>query len=118
MDGANLEVIRELKSRIGEYYDYYGWLTEEQIWSLRSSNSWQIIPVNFQKRHRQMLQWTYTLLSKKFIEIHPSLQQLIVSFRTAIVSDEWKLDMQQTSHHDLLDSRLALCNYEFPKNNT
>jgi hypothetical protein len=114
MDGANPEVIRELKSRIGEYYDYYGWLTEEQIWSLRSSNSWQIIPVNFQKRHRQMLQWTYTLLSKRFIEIHPSLQQLIVSFRTVIVSDEWKLDMQQTSHHDLLDSRLALCNYEFP----
>jgi hypothetical protein len=112
MDGANPEVIRELKSRIGEYYDYYGWLTEEQ--SLRSSNSWQIIPVNFQKRHRQMLQWTYTLLSKRFIEIHPSLQQLIVSFRTVIVSDEWKLDMQQTSHHDLLDSRLALCNYEFP----
>ena len=66
MDGANPEVIRELKSRIGEYYDYYGRLTEEQIWSLRSNNSWQIIPVNFQKRHREMLQWTYTLLSKRF----------------------------------------------------
>jgi hypothetical protein len=49
VDGANPEVIRELKTRIGEYHDYYGWLTEEQIWSLRSSNSWQIIPVNFQK---------------------------------------------------------------------
>ncbi|MGB7634993.1 MAG: DEAD/DEAH box helicase family protein, partial [Nitrososphaeraceae archaeon] len=61
VDGANPEVIRELKSRIGEYHDYYGRLTEEQIWGLRSSNSWQIIPVNFQKRHREMLQWTYTL---------------------------------------------------------
>ena len=30
-DGANPEVIRELKSRIGEYHDYYGRLTEEQI---------------------------------------------------------------------------------------
>ena len=118
-DGANPEVIRELKNRIGEYHDYYGWLTEEQIWALRSSNSWQIIPVNFQKRHRQMLEWTYTLMSKRFIKIHPSLQKLIVSLRTAIVSDEWKLDKQQTSYHDTLDSfQLALCNYEFPKNNT
>ena len=72
MDGANPEVIRELKSRIGEYHDYYGRLTEEQIWALRSSNSWQIIPVNFQKRHREMLQWTYTLMSKRFVKIHPS----------------------------------------------
>jgi hypothetical protein len=93
---------------MGEYHDYYGRLTEEQIWALRSSNSWQIIPVNFQKRHREMLQWTYTLMSKRFIRIHPSLQQLTVSLRTAIVSDEWKLDKQQTSHHDILDSfRLA-----------
>ena len=117
VDGANPEVIRELKSRIGEYHDYYGRLSEEQIWSLRSSNSWQIIPVNFQKRHREMLQWTYTLMSKRFIKIHPSLQDLIVSLRTAVVSDEWKLDKQNTSHDDVLDSfRLALMNYELPKN--
>ena len=118
VDGANPEVIRELKARIGEYHDYYGRLTEEQIWSLRTSNSWQIIPVNFQKRHRQMLEWTYTLMSKRFIKIHPSLHRLIVSLRTATVSDEWKLDKQQTSHHDILDSlRMALCNYELPKCN-
>ena len=118
VDGANPEVIRELKARIGEYHDYYGRLTEDQIWALRSSNSWQIIPVNFQKRHREMLQWTYTLMSKRFIKIHPSLQRLIVSMRTAIVSDDWKLDKQQSSQHDTLDSfQLALCNYELPKNN-
>jgi hypothetical protein len=118
VDGANLEVIRELKTRIGEYHDYYGWLTEEQIWALRSSNSWQIMPVNFQKRHREMLEWTYTLMSKRFIKIHPSLHKLMVSLRTAVVSDAWKLDKQQTSYDNVLDSfRLALCNYELPKNN-
>ena len=117
VDSADPEVIRELKSRIGENHDHYGRLTEEQIWGLRTSNSWQIIPVNFQKRHREMLQWTYTLMSKRLVKIHPSLQQLIVSLRTAVVSDEWKLDKQQTSYDDLLDSfRLALCNYELPKN--
>lgn len=63
-----------------------------------------------------MLQWTYTLLSKRFIKIHPSLQQLIVSLRTAVVSDDWKIDKQNTSHQDTLDSlRLALCNYELPR---
>jgi hypothetical protein len=118
VDGASPEVIRELKSRIGEYHDYYGRLTEEQIWALRSSNSWQIIPVNFQKRHREMLQWTYTLMSKRLVKIHPSLQKLIVSLRTATVSDDWKLDKQQSSQQDLLDSlRLSLCNYEIPKCN-
>ena len=30
VDGANPEVIRELKSRIGECHDYYGRLTEEE----------------------------------------------------------------------------------------
>lgn len=47
-----------------------------------------------------MVQWTYTLMSKKLIKIHHSSQKLIVSLRTAIVSDDWKLDKQQTSHDD------------------
>jgi hypothetical protein len=76
--GANPELIRELKSRIDEYHYYYGRLTEEQIWALRSSNSWQVIPVNFQ--NRQMLEWTFTLMSTRFIKIRPSLQQLIMPF--------------------------------------
>ena len=49
----------------------------------------------------------------------PSLQDLLVSLRTAVVSDEWKLDKQQNSYDDVLDSfRLALRNYELPKNST
>ena len=56
-------------------------------------------------------------MSKRFIKIHPSLQKLIVSLRTAVALDGWKLDKQQTSHNDILDSfMLACCNYELPKN--
>jgi hypothetical protein len=56
-------------------------------------------------------------MSKRMIKIHPSLHKLVVSLRTAIVSEEWKLDKQQTSHNDILDSfRLSLCNYDPPKN--
>ena len=47
-------MIRELKRRIGEYQEYHDF-TEEEIWAFRH-NSWQIIPVNFQKRHREMSQ--------------------------------------------------------------
>jgi hypothetical protein len=115
VDGANPEVIRELKRRIGEFENIQEYYTEEQIWRMRYGDNMQIIPVNFQKRHREMLQWTYTLMSKKLIKIHPLLQKLIVSLRTAVVIDDWKLDKQQTSHDDILDSfRLSLCNYEPP----
>jgi hypothetical protein len=62
-----------------------------------------------------MLQWTHTLMSKRLVKIHPSLQELIVSLRTAVVIDDWKLDKQQTSYDDVLDSfRLACLNYEIP----
>lgn len=57
-------------------------------------------------------------MSKRLIKIHPLLQNLIVSLRTAVVIDDWKLDKYQTAHHDILDSfRLSLCNYELPKCN-
>jgi hypothetical protein len=64
-----------------------------------------------------MLQWIHTLMSKRLVKIHSSLQELIVSLRTAIVLDDWKLDKYQTSHDDILDAfRLACCNYEIPRN--
>ena len=90
VDGANPEVIRELKRRIDEFENYH-YYTEEQT-LVNAYGDMQIIPVNFQKKHEEMLQWTYTLMSKRFIKIHPSLQNLIVALRTAIVTDDWKLD--------------------------
>ncbi len=89
---------------------------KSRLWLMRTGDM-QIRPVNFQKRHREMLQWTYTLMSKRFMKIHSTLQKLIVSLRTAVISDEWRLDKEKTSHNDILDSfRLALCNFEPPKN--
>ena len=35
-------------------------------------------------------------MSKRFVKIHPSLKELIVSLRTAVVLDDWKLDKYQT----------------------
>jgi hypothetical protein len=50
VDGANPEVIRELKRRIGEFENYH-YYTEEQLWLMRTGDM-QIIPINFKKRHR------------------------------------------------------------------
>ena len=66
-----------------------------------------------------MLQWTHTLMSQRMVKINPSLQGLLVSLRTAVVIDDWKLDKYQTSNDDLLDAfRLACLNYEIPKNDS
>jgi hypothetical protein len=115
IDGANPEVIRELKARIGEYHDYYGRLTEEQIWSLRSSISWQIIPVNFQKRRRESLRWAYTLLSKRFIKIHPSLQELIVLLRTVTfqtIGDSTNYRLQIRANLTVLEWLYEITNFQ------
>ena len=47
VDGANPEVIRELKRKIGEFENYH-YYTEEQLCPMRSGDM-QIIPVNFQE---------------------------------------------------------------------
>jgi len=56
-------------------------------------------------------------MSKRLIKLYPSLQELIASLCTAVVVEDGKLNKQQTSHDDILDSfRLSLWNYEPPKN--
>ena len=42
-----------------------------------------------------MLQLTQTLMSKGFIRIHPLLEELTMSLRTAKVRDDGKIDKQQ-----------------------
>lgn len=112
IDGANPLVVRELKKRIGEY-EHYDRYTEDQLWSMRTGDM-QIIPVNFQKRHVQMLQWTVELMQKGMIRIHPSLSNLVISLRTAVAT-EGKLNKDETSYNDLLDGlRLSMLNYEKP----
>ena len=114
-DGANPEVIRELKRRIGEYQDYHR-LTEEQIWAFRR---WQLADNTSElpeETSGDVAVDVYADVEKGSSRYTHHCRKLIVSLRTAVVSDEWNLDKQQTSHHDILDSfMLACCNYELPK---
>lgn len=53
---------------------------------------------------------------KKVCQDPSFFAELIVSLRTAVVVDDWKLDKYQTSYDDILDAfRLACLNYEIPK---
>jgi hypothetical protein len=111
IDGSAANVVRELKARVGEFVDYHRY-TEEQLWNMRTGDM-QIIPVNFSRRHIEMLNWAAELMQDggRTIRIHPKLTDLIVSLRTAVAT-EGRLDKEQTSHHDCLDAfRLSLLNY-------
>ena len=87
VDGANPEVTRELKMRTDDVAPYIERIDEQDLWNMRTGDM-QIIPVNFQKRHKEMLRWTHTLMAKRLIKIHPSLHKLIVSLRSAVVIDD------------------------------
>jgi hypothetical protein len=53
------------------------------------------------------------------IAINPKFDKLIVSLRTAISSDDGKLDKEQTSYHNVLDAfRLALKGIKIVKKET
>ena len=69
------------------------------------------MPVPFSVNGKDMIMHTKELLEhdRPLIAIHPKHEKLITSLRTAISSDDGKLDKEQTSYHNVLDAfRLAL----------
>ena len=76
-----------------------------------SPNSNFVIPINFNKDHKNMLSKLYLFLNKGFLAIPKQHQELITSLRTAKATN-YSLDKQQTSYDDLLDAcRLSLHGY-------
>jgi hypothetical protein len=69
-----------------------------------------IVPTPFSIKGAEMLQHTKSLLEDPdgLIAIHPRYNKLLIALRTA-VANNYKLDKEQTSHHDILDAfRLSL----------
>ena len=98
-------------------------LTEVQLMNVRvnmvESLDWEkvedinieddcVIPVNFGKEHKQMLQHLYQLLTKQKLAIDPKYEKLILSLKTAY-AEEFNLDKTSTVHNDHLDSLRLLC---------
>ena len=101
VDGANRGAVNECKSKYGESLT---WDKPEDI----SPDSSYIIPVNFGKEHRNMLQHLYQLLTKQKVAIPQNYTKLLTALRTAWAV-EFDLDKSQTLEDDHLDALRLLC---------
>jgi uncharacterized protein (DUF1684 family) len=82
--------------------------------NLNPANYMKVIPIPFSTQGAKMLQHTKSLLEDpdNLIAIDKQFNKLLTALRTAI-ANEYKLDKEQTSYHDLLDAfRLSLQLYQ------
>ena len=68
----------------------------------------RVEPIPFGTEHKALLYHTKFLLENKYVQIHPTMDKLIIALRSAWAKDG-VLDKEVTSHDDCLDAfRLAL----------
>jgi len=82
--------------------------------NINPANYMKVIPIPFSTQGAKMLQHTKSLLEDKenLVVIDKRFDKLLTSLRTA-VANEYKLDKEQTSYHDILDAlRLSLQLYQ------
>jgi hypothetical protein len=106
VDGANRGAVNECKSKFGERID---WEKSEDV----NPEDNYVIPVSFGKYHKEMLEFTYHIVTKRKIAIPAEYNKLISSLRTA-----WAIGMDlqkdQTMYDDHCDSlRLLLRGLRF-----
>jgi hypothetical protein len=80
-----------------------------------------VVPVPFSTNGKDMIMHTKELLEyeRPLIAINKKFDKLITSLRTAISSDDGKLDKEQTSYHNVLDAfRLSLKGINLVKKET
>jgi hypothetical protein len=92
----------------------FGKLSEYKKNNLNPANYMKVIPIPFSINGAKMLQHTKSLLEDPadLISIDKRFEKLLTALRTAI-ANEYKLDKEQTSYHDILDAfRLSLQLYQ------
>ena len=73
----------------------------------------RVIPVHFNKEHKNMLAHCKLMLEKEYVEINPKFDKLVTALRTAFEKGEGSLDKEATSYDDILDGyRLVLKYYQ------
>jgi len=116
-DSANPEISSSLKRMLNEpCAEQY--VSEKLAYykkhNINPANYMKVIPVPFSTQGAKMLQHTKSLLEDKdnLVAIDKRFDKLLTSLRTA-VANEYKLDKEQTSYHDILDGmRLSLQLYQ------
>lgn len=65
-------------------------------------------PLHLGVEHKALLYHVKFMLENKYVQIHPSMDKLIIALRSSWAKDG-VLDKEVTSHHDIIDAfRLAL----------
>jgi hypothetical protein len=117
VDAANPEIWQSLKRMLKEDYSenyVFGKLAYYKKNNINPANYMKVIPTPFNTQGAKMLQHTKSLLEDQdnLVLIDKRFDKLLTSLRTA-VANEYKLDKEQTSYHDLLDAfRLSLQLYQ------
>jgi hypothetical protein len=114
VDAANPEFISTLKREIGET-TRWDFIQDKILYckkhNLDLARYMTVVPVPFSTEGKNMIMHTKEILEFQtpFLAINPKFEKLITSLRTAISTDDGKLDKEQTSYHNILDAfRLAL----------
>ncbi len=115
VDAANPAIWSSLKKMFNEpYADSYVFekLAYCRKHNLDPADYMRIVPTPFSIEGRKMLQNAKSLLEdpKQFILIHPMFDKLLISLRTAVAT-EYKLQKDQTSYNDILDSFMLSLQY-------
>jgi hypothetical protein len=101
VDASAPSFIRALKLAWGERPDYEN--VEREL-----RDYMRVEPVPFGVEHKQLLYHVKFLLENKYLQIHPTMDRLIIALRSAWAKDN-VLDKEITNHNDILDAfRLAL----------
>jgi len=121
IDGANPSFIKSLKLQIEEDPDYDKVIARYRSEGLGdATKDMKIVPVNFNKEHKAMLENSKMILKNDGgrIAINPDrFDKLITVLRTAVDNDG-VLDNEATSYNDIFDAfRLALKFYHFEERN-
>jgi hypothetical protein len=117
VDAANPEIWSSLKRMLNEPYSetyVFEKLSYYKKAGINPALYMKIIPLAFSINGAKMLQNTKSLLEDKdnLIAIDKRFDKLLTALRTA-VANEYKLDKEQTSYHDILDAfRLSLQLYQ------
>jgi hypothetical protein len=117
VDAATPEIWSSLKRMLNEPHSeqyVFEKLAYYKKNNINPANSMKVIPVPFSINGAKMLQHTKSLLEDKdnLIVIDKRFDKLLTALRTA-VANEYKLDKEQTSYHDILDAfRLSLQLYQ------
>jgi hypothetical protein len=123
-DASNPAFITSLKREVGEN-TRWDFIQEKILYckkhDLDLARYMTVVPIPFSTEGKNMIMHTKELLEfeSPIIAIDPKFDKLITSLRTAISTDDGKLDKEQTSYHNVLDAfRLALKGIKIVKKET